>query len=162
MNVNAAAGTQTASGNLLESNGSALCPSDDTDAERIFKHFFSEQSLFSTIVHMIWSPPTDVYETHDKYVVRMEIPGIDVADVKIDLNHNVLTIRGHRRDKCADTKISFHQMEIHFGYFEKVITLPHSIDSDVRSATLVDGFLCVTIRKALPRPSARRRIEIEH
>ena len=131
--------------------GLVLQGSDEGDAENIFQHFFSQRTLFSTIPHNLWSPPTDVYETPDNYVIRVEIPGIQESDVNMELNHNVLTIRGCRRDKSSDTKLGFHQMEIHYGYFEKVVTLPHSIDPDTRAATYDDGFLCVTIGKAEPR-----------
>ena len=131
------------------------------DIDKLFKHIFSEQNLFSTIPHSVWTPPTDVYETPSHYVVRMEVPGIEETDIDIELNHNVLTIRGNRRDKCSDTKLGFHQMEIHFGYFERVITLPHSIDPNVPPATYNDGFLCITIGKSPARRAVRRHIEIE-
>jgi len=143
--------------------GLALCPPEESDTEKIFKHFFSQSNLFSSIPHNLWSPPTDVYETTDKYVVRIEIPGVqDVdSDVEIELTHNVLTVRGHRNDSTCDTKLGFHQMEIHYGYFEKVITLPHSIDPEARQGAYSDGFLKITIDKASPRHKARRRIDIE-
>ncbi|MFH1732484.1 MAG: Hsp20/alpha crystallin family protein [Planctomycetota bacterium] len=142
--------------------GLALRRPEETDTEKIFKHFFSQSNLFSSIPHNLWSPPTDVYETTDKYVVRIEIPGIQDADsdVEIELTHNVLTVRGHRCDTTCDTKLGFHQMEIHYGYFEKVITLPHAINPEARQGTYSDGFLKITIDKA-PRQEAKRRIDIE-
>ncbi len=138
------------------------CP-DETEVEKIFKHFFSQSNLFSTIPHNLWSPPTDVYETPEKYVIKIEIPGIEniEQDVDIELNRNVLTVRGYRRDKSSDTKLGFHQMEIHYGYFEKVVTLPHSINPDVRKGSYSDGFLCVTIDKAEPQNEVKRHIDIK-
>ncbi len=135
----------------------------ETEGEKVLKHFFSQSNLFSTLPHNLWSPPTDVYETPSMYVVRVEIPGIeDVGrDVDIELNRNVLTIRGYRRDMTSDTKLGFHQMEIHYGYFEKVVTLPHSIDPDARKGAYEDGFLCITIDKAEPRGRSQRRIDIK-
>ncbi len=141
------------------------CPQDagDCNVEGIFRHFFAERNLFNTIPHALWSPPTDVYETPNSYVIRMEIPGIEniEEDVSTELNHNVLTIRGHRRPRSSDTILGFHQMEIHYGYFEKVVTLPHSIDDENLSGTYSNGFLCITIGKAEPPDPYRRRISIE-
>jgi len=132
------------------------------EIEKFFEHFFSHGDLFSIVPRQLWSPPTDVYETPDKYVVKIEIPGInDVQDFEITLNHNVLTVRGCRRDKSTDIKLGFDQMEIHYGYFEKVITLPHSIDPDTRSGVYSDGFLCITIGKAKPQHTGRRKIQIK-
>ena len=148
---------------VIGHEGLALRRPDETDTEKIFKHFFSHSNLFSALPHNLWNPPTDVYETPDKYVVRIEIPGIqDVdSDVEIELTHNVLTVRGNRRDVSCDTIVSFHQMEIHYGYFEKVITLPHSLDPDARQGTYCNGFLCVIIDKATPQHKQKRRIDIE-
>jgi len=138
-----------------------LTQGGESDVERIFQHFFRETNLFSTIPHHVWGPPTDVYETPDAYVISIEIPGVEEDEVKMELNHNVLSIRGHRRDRSTDTKLGFNQMEIHYGYFEKVVTLPHSIDPDTRSATYNGGFLRISIGKAEPQLRARRRIEID-
>ena len=130
--------------------------------ERIFQHFFSQKNLFSTIPHSPWSPPTDVYETADSYVVRMEICGIEnvARDVDIELNQNVLTVKGYRRDRCSDTKIGFHQMEIHYGYFERVITLPHAVDPESRKGTYNEGFLVVSIGKSAVKRRLKRHIDI--
>lgn len=152
MNTGCAAGSETTTWR---------CWADD-DVERIFKHFFSQKNLFGAIPHTPWSPPTDVYETEDMYVIRLEIPGIhDVAkDVTIELTQNLLSVRGYRRDQCSDHKLGFYQMEIHFGYFERVVTLPHSIDPDSRKGSYADGFLRITIGKSRRRRADRRQIDV--
>lgn len=132
-----------------------------SDVEKIFQHFFSHKNLFSTIPHTPWSPPTDVYETSDSYVIRLEIPGIENVDqdVTVEQAENVLAIRGYRRDKCSDIKLSFHQMEIHYGYFERVVTLPHSVEPNSRDGEYKDGFLTIIIKKGARRRG--RRIDIK-
>ena len=144
-------------------SGLALRRPEDGETEKIFTHFFSHSNLFSAIPHDFWCPPTDVYETEDRYVVLMEIPGLRnvEADVAIELNHNVLTVRGARRIATDDRILRFHQMEIHRGYFEKSVTLPHSINPEVRQGQYRDGFLEITVEKSSPKGSTRRRIEIE-
>jgi HSP20 family protein len=127
-----------------------LDQAEESEAERVFKHFFSQSNLFSSIPHNVWSPPTDVYATPDKYVVRIEIPGIqDVRkNVTVQLTDNVLTVCGYRRDCCTDKKLGFEQMEIHYGYFEKVVTLSHDIDAESLAGMYDRGFLCISIDKA--------------
>jgi HSP20 family protein len=142
--------------------GLELHGAEEGDVEKVFQHFFSQRNLFSTLPHNVWSPPTDVYETPDAYVIRVEIPGVSrEGDLHIELNHNVLTVRGHRQDHANDTKVGFHQMEIHYGYFEKVVTLPHAIDPDVEPARYSDGFLCIRIKKSEPRRGVRCSIRIQ-
>ena len=142
--------------------GQGFCDGE-TDIEKVFQHFFSQHNLFSTLPHSPWAPPTDVYETPDSYVIRMEICGIEDInrDVEIELNQNVLTVKGYRRDRCADTKIGFHQMEIHYGYFERVITLPHAIDSESRRGCYNDGFLVISVGKSTIKRRAKRRIDVK-
>jgi len=135
---------------LTREPGLTLAGPEESDTEKLFKHFFSQSNLFSAIPHHLWSPPTDVYETHEKYVVRIEIPGIqDVRkNVTVRLTDNVLNVCGYRRDCCTDTKLGFEQMEIHYGYFEKVVTLSHDIDADSLAGVYDRGFLCISIDKA--------------
>jgi HSP20 family protein len=94
----------------------------------------------------VWRPPTDVYETEDKFIVRLEIAGVKEADFTITLDMNILTISGLRSDNM-DHK-SFHQMEIHFGEFYSEIELPGPIENDLSSAEYRDGFLFIYLPKA--------------
>ena len=41
-----------------------------------------------------WSPPTDIKETSDEYIIEMEIPGMEESDIKVSINENQLTIVG--------------------------------------------------------------------
>src|SRR5258708_11061744 len=41
-----------------------------------------------------WAPPIDVYETDDRYVITVEVPGITRDGVELALQENRLTIRG--------------------------------------------------------------------
>lgn len=98
-----------------------------------------------------WSPPCDVYETREELVVWLEVPGIKKKDVKVELDKNILRVHGHRSDLHADHKISFYQMEIHCGHFEKVIPLPYSIASNKVVAEYKNGFLRITLPKSEPK-----------
>src|SRR4051794_32675935 len=43
-----------------------------------------------------WTPPVDVFEDKDKYVLRAEIPGMKKEDIEVSLDGNTLTISGER------------------------------------------------------------------
>ena len=94
----------------------------------------------------VWRPPTDVYETDDKFVIRLEIAGAKEADFTITLDNNILTINGFRTDNL-DRK-SFHQMEIHFGEFYSEVELAGPVDNEHSSAEYHDGFLWIFLPKA--------------
>jgi HSP20 family protein len=97
----------------------------------------------------VWSPPSDVYETEDKFVVRVEIAGVEEKDFIVRLEQNHLVISGIRHD-TPETR-AFHRMEIHFGEFSTEIELPSPIDADKVTAEYQQGFLRVTLPKLQPR-----------
>lgn len=96
----------------------------------------------------LWSPPTDVYETEDAYVVRVEIAGMREEDFEITLEGNYLLIQGHRSD--TSERRAYHQMEIRFGRFASVVELPPAIDTQRVEAEYRNGFLFITLPKARP------------
>lgn len=94
----------------------------------------------------VWSPPTDVYETETAYVVRMEIAGMRQQDFSVTVEHNFLTISGVRPD--IPERRAYQQMELRFGEFRTVVTLPGPIDAAISGAEYEDGFLVVVLPKA--------------
>lgn len=96
-----------------------------------------------------WRPPTDVYETEEVLIVRMEIGGMRESDFVIELDGRILSIRGVRPD--ANERRSYHQMEIRFGEFYVDIELPTTIYPDRVEATYQEGFLHLVMPKAFPK-----------
>lgn len=99
--------------------------------------------------HKIWRPPTDVYETDDFVVVKVEVAGMTADDFSISLDAKRLIISGVRHDPAA--KLSYQQMEVMYGHFETEVHLPRTIDTDGIEAVYRDGFLSVRLPKAKPR-----------
>lgn len=96
----------------------------------------------------IWSPPTDVFETEEGVVVKMELPGVRPEDVSIVLLDDRLIVKGRRDDPDAGRKIHYQQMEIAYGPFAKVVLLRMHFDRDGVRARLKDGYLDLTIPRA--------------
>jgi HSP20 family protein len=96
-----------------------------------------------------WRPPTDVYELEDKVVVRVEIAGMNESDFSINLDQNVLTVRGVRADTTE--RRAYHQMEINFGEFASAIELQIPVDMDRARAEYQNGFLWVILPKTQPK-----------
>ena len=103
----------------------------------------------SSINSSIWRPPTDVYETDDKIVVRVEIAGMQSDDLLVNFDQGTLTIKGSRAE--VPERRAFHQMEIHFGEFLTEVDIPIPIDLTKIEAAYQDGFLRVTLPKAVPK-----------
>ncbi len=109
----------------------------------------------------VWEPNTDIFETPDSFVIKLELAGMRSNDFNIIVNGDRLIIRGERKDLSPYVKDRYHQMEIPYGYFEKIFTLPFSIDTDNIKASYNDGFLEVVIPKLQGRRSREVSINIE-
>ncbi len=95
-----------------------------------------------------WRPPTDVFETDDAVVVRLEVAGMRPGDFQVALQGRTLTIRGVRYEESGIR--AYHQMEIPFGEFEVIVPLPWPIQAEQVDASYQDGFLVVRLPKVRP------------
>jgi HSP20 family protein len=94
----------------------------------------------------VWSPPTDVYETEDAFVVKVEVAGIREQDFEVAVEDNILMISGYRPD--LNERRAYYQMEIRSGKFEVAIEMPAPIMLDAAVAEYKDGFLMINLPKA--------------
>jgi HSP20 family protein len=97
----------------------------------------------------LWRPPTDMFETEDKIVVRVEIAGMHEGDFSVNFDQGILQISGIRPE--VSEKRAFHQMEIHFGEFLTEVEILIPIDLEKIDAVYQDGFLRVGLPKTLPK-----------
>jgi HSP20 family protein len=93
----------------------------------------------------IWSPPTDMYETQESCVIKVEVAGMRDEDFEVAFENNVLMIRGYRPD--LNERRAYYQMEIRFGKFEIAIELPAPVDIERAVAEYKDGFLTIILPK---------------
>jgi HSP20 family protein len=103
-----------------------------------------------------WSPPTDVEETDDAYVVEIELPGVSRKDLNLELTGRRLRLHGEVKQRERNGFLRWQTRRL--GRFDYTITLPGAIDGDNIKADLANGILTVRVPKAEhERP---RRIEI--
>ncbi len=96
----------------------------------------------------IWSPPTDLFENEQNYIVRVEIPGMRQQDFSVTLENNLLTISGVRPD--TPERRAYYQMEVRFGEFSTTVAIPGPVNVEDSAAEYEDGFLVVTLPKSAP------------
>jgi len=103
-----------------------------------------------------WSPPVDIEETDDAYVVEAELPSVKREDVSVELVGNDLQITGEVKEQ--ERKGTLRRQARRTGRFAYRVTLPTHIDPDKIDAKLTDGVLTVRVPKS--ERDQRRRIEI--
>ena len=104
----------------------------------------------------LFTPPADVEETDDAYLVDIELPGVRKQDLDIEIADRRLTVRGERKEK--ERVGILRRRERTVGRFQYEVTLPGNVDEDGIVANLDDGVLAVRVPK--PASERPRRIEI--
>ena len=104
-----------------------------------------------------WTPPADLYETADEFVLTAELPGLLREQIEIRAENHRIVIRGERGSGHVPCE-QYHRVERGHGRFSRAFTLPEPIDVEGITVDLRDGLLTVTIPKA--RDRAARRIDV--
>jgi len=125
---------------------SALNIFEDND-EFSYKNLYGCARKISASGTLGWRPQTDVYETESELVVLMDISYINPQEIEVEIDETTLFIRGVRIDHDREEKRHYYKMEIDFGPFESVITLPFKADKKQTSVSYHDGFFVVRIKK---------------
>jgi HSP20 family protein len=104
-----------------------------------------------------WTPPVDLYETSNEFVLTAELPGLSRDQVEIHAEDSRITIRGARsagqgRDVSCE---QYHRVERGDGQFSRVFMLPEPIKVDAITADLKDGILTVIAPKSRDRSTTR-------
>ncbi len=94
-----------------------------------------------------WAPAVDIFEHEGNIVLKAELPGVETKDVDIQVENNILTLRGERKFDSAVTRESYHRVERAYGAFSRSFTLPTVVDTDKIKAEFKDGVLRVTLPK---------------
>jgi HSP20 family protein len=94
-----------------------------------------------------WMPAMDVYETDEKVVVTVELPGIKAEDVEVSVEDATLTVSGTREFTSEVTEESYHRIERRYGSFSRAVSLPPQVDTGKVEARFEDGVLAVEVPK---------------
>jgi HSP20 family protein len=92
--------------------------------------------------------PLDVYSTEDAIVVEAALPGVEPADVDIQVLGDTLTISASNATERSNEEGGYSYREIRRGQFSRSVTLPGGLNADQATATFEHGMLRLAIPKA--------------
>ena len=95
-----------------------------------------------------WYPSTDIYETKDDYVFKLEVPGLAKEDVKVEFKDNTLVISGEKKETKEVKKENYHRVESFSGMFTRSFVLPKDTDHSKIDASMKDGILELKVPKS--------------
>jgi len=96
-------------------------------------------------------------ETHDEYVVVVDVAGADDRAFDIAIEGRTLTISGSRPEH-SQGKRRYHLGEVRIGPFQRAVSLPGPVIADETRARYERGLLRITLRKAATPPDRVLRL----
>jgi HSP20 family protein len=121
----------------------------DENVKTIFRWHVHRRFSMNELSDEAWHPLTDVFETDDQMLVRMELPGVKPGDIEVLLDGPKLTVKGVRHDAHLSPGTVYHRMEIHYGQFRRVVLLPFPADGETARAAYIDGFLEIRLPRTM-------------
>lgn len=129
------------------------------DLRNVFDHLFgSDIAAPVAATESAWAPRVDIREEAGRFLILADVPGVDLADVEIQMDKNVLSIKGERKAHASEAEGKYARVERVAGAFKRSFTLPDSADAEGITASGRNGVLEIAIPKKAE--SAPRRIAI--
>ncbi len=101
----------------------------------------------SGLVTSDWTPPVDVAEDTNQYLITADVPGVDPESIEVTMENGVLTLRGQRQPESEEELAKYKRIERVRGTFHRRFTLPDTADGDKIQAKCRNGVLAISIPK---------------
>ncbi|RXR07247.1 Hsp20/alpha crystallin family protein [Pseudoxanthomonas composti] len=105
-----------------------------------------------------WSPRVDIRENAERFLIQADLPGVDLQAIEIQMERNVLSLRGERAAPTLEEGDKASRSERRYGPFERRFVLPETADADGIVAEGRNGVLEITIPKKAQ--AGARRIQV--
>jgi HSP20 family protein len=133
------------------------------EVDRMFEDFglgrgFGRMSSATGMV--TWAPQVDVSQNNNELTIRVDLPGMNKEDVKVDVTDDAVTIQGERRREHEEEKGGVFRSERSYGSFYRVIPLPDGAITDQAKAAFKNGVLEIKLPAPPEQVSRGRRLEI--
>lgn len=138
------------------------------EVDTMFQRFFEDPFFSSKLLDRKdgFTPACNIIERKDRYTIEVAIPGVDPHHIDIELDGQILKIKGEKSEKHVDTdvgddEITFHTVEHHYGSFFRSFTLPENVDVEEIHADNKDGVLFIHLPKNKETKARRIKINTE-
>ncbi len=108
-----------------------------------------------------WMPPVDIYETDERVVIRVDLPGVDQRDIDLRIEDGMLFVKGERKFASGEKREDFLRIERTYGTFHRTFRLPTTVDHGSVQASHQDGVLEVVLKKKESARPQSIRIDVK-
>lgn len=122
------------------------------DLEKSFASFPAVHALFPNIK----SVSCDIIDEGDKYLIKLEMPGVKKDEINLNVSDNSIEISAQHKEEEEEKKKNYLRKERSEVSYYRTLPLPEKVLSDKTQAKLTDGILNVAIPKAVPTPKPKK------
>jgi HSP20 family protein len=108
---------------------------------------------------LAWTPALEMYEKSDKFIVRLEVPGLKKEDIDISFTGDTLTVTGERKIESEVKDEDYYSCEFSYGKFSRSLTIPSGVKAEKVEASYENGILEITLPKA--EEAKPKKVEIK-
>jgi HSP20 family protein len=138
---------------IMDENGwKPWMPLGDED-DRVAQRLMGLRRMARHHGTFVGTPAADVFEDEEELTFLLEVPGVDLEQIQVDVGDGALHISGER--PISAENVTYHALELEYGPFQRSFMLPSDADPHSVSAVLKNGLLRVTLRR---KPKTNRRI----
>ena len=94
-----------------------------------------------------WAPAIHVLEKEDKFVAKVELPGVHEEDVRVSVVGDILVVEGEKEAESECKEKGYSYSETSYGSFSRSIAIPSIIDDDRIAANFDKGVLEIDLPK---------------
>jgi HSP20 family protein len=130
------------------------------EAEKIVRELFQPEGAAAAAGGSV-RVVADLRTDGDEYVLEIELPGVDPAEVQVYALGDALVVEGHKRSRLpSDSRPAYDRAERDYGPFRRVFDLPGPADLSKTAASLRAGLLCLHIPRIVDRRGRPRPIKV--
>jgi len=108
-----------------------------------------------------YHPSADLHDNGEVTTIRVELPGVDIADVNVEVSDGSIEISGEKKSETETKDGDRYRSERIFGSFYRAFAVPFAIDPDQVEASFDKGVLTVKFPTAGGAQPPARKIAIK-
>jgi|SRR5215470_14946245 len=108
---------------------------------------------------LVWKPAIELRERNKEFLIYIAVPGIDPADVSVEVTPDLLLVKGEFRHEHAEEEGEVHTCEFEAGSLFRVISFPKRVDPDKVKADFKNGIL--RVKASIAEEQKLKKVAIE-
>jgi HSP20 family protein len=105
-------------------------------------------------------PAVELTADGNDVLITVEVPGVNVEDIDVEVKGRTLTVSGERRDRTEENQGKVYVRELRYGSFRRTFQLPRAVEADQVEAEADNGLLRLRVRGVTPPAPTAQKVEI--